>query len=239
MFELIALAYQANLTRVASFMMAREVSMRTYNNLGVSDAFHPLSHHQNNPAKIEKLVKVQNFHTKVFTGFLDKLAATPDGDGSLLDHSIILFGSNMSNSDLHNNDPLPSAVFGRAYGKIKGGQHLHYPQNTPHANLLLTLLDRAGVAGREGRRQHRHVRGSLMRMRNALLAGAAGVRRLPAPRSSRRRASCSRRCKAQDPETALYALSQGVDANSREPDGTTPLHYAAHYARCARWSRRC
>jgi hypothetical protein len=145
-FDMITLAYQANLTRVASFMMAREVSMRTYNNLGVSDAFHPLSHHQNNPAKIEKLVKVQNFHTKVFTGFLDKLAATPDGDGSLLDHSIILFGSNMSNSDLHNNDPLPSAVFGGAYGKIKGGQHLHYPQNTPHANLLLTLLDRAGVS---------------------------------------------------------------------------------------------
>jgi hypothetical protein len=145
-FEMIALAYQANLTRVATFMMAREVSMRTYTNLGVSDAFHPLSHHQENPAKIEKLVKVQNFHTKVFTGFLDKLAATPDGDGSLLDHSIILFGSNMSNSDKHNNDPLPSAVFGGAYGKIKGGQHLHYPQNTPHANLLLTLLDRAGVS---------------------------------------------------------------------------------------------
>jgi hypothetical protein len=145
-FEMIALAYQANLTRVATFMMAREVSMRTYTNLGVSDAFHPLSHHQENPAKIEKLVKVQNFHTKVFSGFLDKLAATPDGDGSLLDHSIILFGSNMSNSDKHNNDPLPSAVFGGAYGKIKGGQHLHYPQNTPHANLLLTLLDRAGVS---------------------------------------------------------------------------------------------
>jgi len=144
-FDMMALAYQANLTRVASFMMAREVSMRTYNNLGVSDAFHPLSHHQSNPAKIEKLVKVQNFHTKVFAGFLDRLAATPDGDGSLLDHSIILFGSNMSNSDLHNNDPLPSAVFGRGYGKIKGGQHLKYPQNTPHANLLLTLLDRAGV----------------------------------------------------------------------------------------------
>ncbi len=145
MFDMIALAYQANLTRVASFMMAREVSMRTYNNLGISDAFHPLSHHQNNPQKIEKLVKVQNFHTQVFSGFLDKLAATPDGDGTLLDNSIILFGSNMSNSDMHNNDPLPSAVFGRACGRIKGGQHLQYPQNTPHANLLLTLLDRAGV----------------------------------------------------------------------------------------------
>jgi hypothetical protein len=144
-FDQIALAWQAGLTRVATFMMAREVSMRTFANLGISDAFHPLSHHQENPAKIDKLVKVQNFHSQVFAGFLDRLAATPDGDGSLLDHSIILFGSNMSNSDKHNNDPLPSAVFGRAYGRIKGGQHLHYPQDTPHANLLLTLLDRAGV----------------------------------------------------------------------------------------------
>jgi len=144
-FDQIALAWQAGLTRVATFMMAREVSMRTFANLGISDAFHPLSHHQENPAKIDKLVKVQNFHTQVFAGFLDRLAATPDGDGSLLDHSIILFGSNMSNSDRHNNDPLPSAVFGRAYGKIKGGQHLKYAQDTPHANLLLTLLDRAGA----------------------------------------------------------------------------------------------
>jgi hypothetical protein len=145
MFDQMALAYQANLTRVASFMMAREVSMRTYNNLGVPDAFHPLSHHQNNPAKIEKLVKVQNFHSRMFAGFLDRLAATPDGDGTLLDHSIILYGSNMSNSDLHNNDPLPSAIFGKGVGRIKGGQHVKFPQNTPHANLLLTLLDRAGV----------------------------------------------------------------------------------------------
>jgi len=144
-FDQIALAWQAGLTRVATFMMAREVSMRTYNNLDISDAFHPLSHHQENPQKIEKLVKVQNFHTKVFAGFLDRLAATPDGERSLLDNSIILFGSNMSNSDRHNNDPLPSAVFGHGGGTIKGGQHLKYPQNTPHANLLLTLLHRAGV----------------------------------------------------------------------------------------------
>jgi hypothetical protein len=145
MFEMIALAYQANLSRVATFMMAREVSMRTYNNLGISDAFHPLSHHQNNPEKMAKLVKVQNFHTKVFTTFLDKLAKTPDGDGSLLDHSMILFGSNMSNSDVHNNNPLPSAVFGKAYGRIKGGQHIQTPADTPLANLHLTLLDRVGV----------------------------------------------------------------------------------------------
>jgi hypothetical protein len=148
MFELMALAYQANVTRVVSFMMAKEVSMRTYNQIGVSDAFHPLSHHQNDPEKLERLTRIQNYHTKMFAEKLVKrLAAMPDGDGTMLDHSIILFGSNMSNSDLHNNDPLPSAVLGKGCGRIRGGQHLHYPQDTPHANLLLTLLDRAGIEG--------------------------------------------------------------------------------------------
>jgi hypothetical protein len=145
MFEMIALAYQANLTRVASFMIAKEVTMRTYNVVSVPDAFHPLSHHQNDPEKIEKLIRIQNWHSAQFAKFIKRLSAMPDGDGTMLDHSIILFGSNMSNSDLHNNDPLPSAVLGRAYGRIKGNQHLHFPQDTPHANLLLTLLDRAGV----------------------------------------------------------------------------------------------
>jgi hypothetical protein len=92
-----------------------------------------------------KLARVQTFHTEVFARFIQKLAETPDGEGSMLDHSIILFGSNMSNSDKHNNDPLPSAVLGRGYGSIRGGQHLAYPQDTPHANLILTLLQRAGI----------------------------------------------------------------------------------------------
>ncbi|MEP7242802.1 MAG: DUF1552 domain-containing protein [Gammaproteobacteria bacterium] len=145
MFEMIALAYQSNVTRVTTFMMAKEVSMRTYNQIGVPDAFHPLSHHQNDPGKLDRLAKVQTYHSEAYARFLKRLASTPDGDGSLLDHSILLFGSNMSNSDLHNNDPLPAVVFGRGYGKIKGGQHLHYPQDTPFANLLLTLLNRAGI----------------------------------------------------------------------------------------------
>jgi len=145
MFELIALAWQSNATRVTTFMIAKEVSMRTYPQIGISDAFHPLSHHQNDPGKLERLTKVQAYHTDAFSRFVKRLKNTPDGDGTLLDHSIILFGSNMSNSDLHNNDPLPSAVIGRGYGKIKGGQHLHYPQDTPLANLLLTLLIRGGI----------------------------------------------------------------------------------------------
>jgi hypothetical protein len=145
MFDFIAIAYQTNLTRVASFMMAREVSMRSYPNLQVSDAFHPLSHHQNDPAKLDRLARVQTFHTQVFARFIDKLAETPDGEGSLLDNAIILFGSNMSDSNRHNNDPLPSAILGRGMGRIKGGQHLAYEADTPHANLVATLLDRAGI----------------------------------------------------------------------------------------------
>ena len=145
MFNLIALAYQANLTRVASFMMAKEVSMRTFNNVGVPDAFHPLSHHGNNPANMEKLAKVQAYLTDVFARFVKKLSTMQDGDGTVLDHSIILYGSNMSDSNKHNHDPLPSAVIGRGYGRIKGGQHLKYPQDTPLANLLVTLLERGGI----------------------------------------------------------------------------------------------
>jgi hypothetical protein len=127
-------------------MIAKEISMRTYNMVGVSDAFHPLSHHQNDPAKLERLTRIQNYHTERFAKFAKRLAGMKEGNGSVLDQSIVLFGSNMSNSDLHNNDPLPSVVLGKGGGSIKGGQHLHYPQDTPHANLLLTLLQRAGVS---------------------------------------------------------------------------------------------
>ena len=146
LFDMIALSWQSNMTRVSSMMLAKEVSMRTYPNLQITEAFHPLSHHQNDPDKIERLVRIQNWHTQVFAKFIKKLSVMPDGDGTMLDHSIILYGSNMSNSDLHNNDPLPNVVMGKAYGRIKGGQHLKYAQDTPHANLLLTLLDRAGIA---------------------------------------------------------------------------------------------
>ncbi len=149
LFDMVALSWQANMTRVSSLMMAKEVSMRTYPNLNITEAFHPLSHHQNDADKIERLIRIQNYHTQLFAKFVKKLAATQDGDGSLLDHSIILYGSNMSNSDLHNNDPLPNLVVGRGYGRIKGGQHLRYAPDTPHANLLLTLLERAGLPYQE------------------------------------------------------------------------------------------
>jgi Protein of unknown function (DUF1552) len=145
MFDMIALAYQANLTRVFSFMMAGEGSNVTYNHIGVSDAFHPLSHHQNDKSRKERLVKIQTYHTQALAKFLAKLAAMPDGDGSMLDHSILLYGSNMSNSNAHDEFPLPTLVVGGGCGKMKGGQHLKYADRTPLANLLLTLLDRAGI----------------------------------------------------------------------------------------------
>ena len=145
MFDMAALAYQGNLTRIFNYMMAAEVSGRTYNSIGVPDAFHAVSHHANDPAKIAKLVKIQTYHTEVFAKFLTKLQATPDGEGTLLDHSLILYGSNMSNSDRHNQFPLPTSLVGGACGKVKGDQHLRYPDHTPLANVLLTMLDRSGV----------------------------------------------------------------------------------------------
>jgi hypothetical protein len=124
--------------------MVEEASMRTYPNLGVREAFHPTSHWGGFPERVANLRLIQNYHTAVFARFARRLKEMPDGEGSVLDHSIILFGSNMANSDAHNNDPLPQALIGRG-GGIKGGQHLYYPQDTPHSNILATILDRAGV----------------------------------------------------------------------------------------------
>jgi hypothetical protein len=126
-------------------MMAAEGSNVTYNQIGVSDAFHPLSHHQNDKARKERLVRIQTYHTQAFAKFLAKIAAMPDGEGTVLDNSVLLYGSNMSNSNAHDEFPLPSLVLGRAGGRIKGGQHLRYPDRTPLANLHMTLLDRAGI----------------------------------------------------------------------------------------------
>jgi hypothetical protein len=145
MFDLMALAFQADITRVITFSLDREASMRTYTNLGIAEGFHPLSHHGNNPQKQDKLVQIQKYHTEVFAGFIKKIEAAKESDGTVLDHSTILFGSNMSNSDRHNNDPLPSALLGHGHGRIKGGQHLKYPQDSRFADLLQTIFDRNNI----------------------------------------------------------------------------------------------
>ena len=143
-FEMIALSWETGRTNVASMRMVQEASMRTYPQIGVYEAFHPTSHWGGYPDRIANLRLIQNWHTQVFSKFAQRLAATPDGDGTLLDHSITLFGSNMANSDAHNNDPLPQALIGRG-GGVRGGQHLRYPQDSAHASLLATILERAGI----------------------------------------------------------------------------------------------
>jgi hypothetical protein len=146
MFDLLALAYQADLTRVSTYIMVAEGTNRTYNHIGVSDAFHPVSHHADDFERINKLVKIQTWHMQQFADFLAKMAATPDGQGTLLDHSVFMYGSNMSNSDKHNNYPEPNILVGGANGKIKlGGKHLMLPEHTPIANLHLTILQKVGV----------------------------------------------------------------------------------------------
>jgi hypothetical protein len=146
MYDLLVLAYRANVTRITTYMVARETSNRTYPQIGVPDAHHEISHHQNVSEASKKNVKIQIYHMGLFAQFLEKLRSTPDGDGSLLDNSIILFGSNMSNSNLHDHFPLPNLVIGGGAGRLKGGRHIKYPDRTPMTNLLLTLLDKAGVS---------------------------------------------------------------------------------------------
>jgi hypothetical protein len=143
-FEMIALAWRTGQTRISSMRLMREATMRTFPSVNVDEAFHPLSHHGEDPAKHEKLVRVQAYQTERFTKFLQRLTSIKEGNGNMLDNSIILFGSNMANSDLHNNNPLPQLIAGKG-GGIKGGQHLAMPKDTPHANILLTMAQRAGV----------------------------------------------------------------------------------------------
>ena len=142
MMDLQVLALQSDLTRVVSFMISKEQSPRPYPQIGVPEAHHPLSHHNNVPELIEKMSKINRYHTELFSKYLAKLRAVPDGDGTLLDHMIILYGAGISNSNAHSGDNLPLMVVGGAAGKIKGGRHLKYSNKPSQANLLLTLMDK-------------------------------------------------------------------------------------------------
>src|SRR5688572_41796 len=145
LFDLINIAYRMDRTRVVAFMMAAEGTNRTYDHIGVPDSFHPVSHHANNPEKIERLVKIQTWHMELFAEFLGKLAAFREGEGTLLDNALFLYGSNTSNSDRHDVYPLPTLLVGGAGGKLTGGRHLELPVPTPIANLHLTLLGLLGI----------------------------------------------------------------------------------------------
>src|SRR5579863_8807433 len=145
MYDLLVLAYQADLTRVASYITVAEGTNRSYPFLNISDGFHPISHHADDLERIKMLVQIQKWHMQQFAAFIKKMADTPDGQGSLLDHSIFMYGSNMSNSNAHSNYPIPNLIVGGGNGKLKqGGQHLVLPERTPIANLHLALLQKVG-----------------------------------------------------------------------------------------------
>ena len=145
MFDLQVLAYQTDMTRVITFMTGRGQSNRSYPEIGVPDAHHPISHHQSDPVKLEKLYKINRYHSELFAYFLEKLRSTEEGNGTLLDHSIILYGSEMSDSNRHLLQNLPILLAGGAGGQIQGGNHLRYTKDTPLTNLFLTMLDKMGV----------------------------------------------------------------------------------------------
>ncbi|MEE2637810.1 MAG: DUF1552 domain-containing protein [Acidobacteriota bacterium] len=145
MFDLVALAYQADITRVFTFMLGRELGGRTYPHLGVPDPHHGLSHHRNDPEKLEKLARINTYHIGLFTHFLESLQTTPDGDGSVLDHSMVLYGGGLGDSNDHAHFDLPELVVGGGTGRLTGGRHLHYPKDTPMTNLLVSMLGKTGM----------------------------------------------------------------------------------------------
>ncbi|NKB33891.1 MAG: DUF1552 domain-containing protein [Pseudomonadales bacterium] len=145
MFDLQVLAFQTDLTRVITFMLGRELSGRTYAEIGVPDSHHPTSHHRDDPVLYEKVTKINEFHTRLFAYYLDKLDATEDADGSLLDNMLLLYGAGMSDSNQHSNRGLPLVLLGGAGGAVKGGRHLRYTEGTPISNLHLTMLDKMGM----------------------------------------------------------------------------------------------
>ena len=147
MFDLEVLAFQTDLTRVITLMMGREQSDRSFREIGISEGHHVLSHHSNNPVKVGKVLQIDVFHAQLFAHFLDRLRSTPDGDGSLLDHSMIVYGSGMSRGNGHSYEDLPILLAGGKAAQISGGRHVRYPRDTPITNLWVTLLDKLGVAG--------------------------------------------------------------------------------------------
>jgi len=145
MFDLQVLAYRADITRVSTMMYARDLSGATYPGSGVRDAFHNASHHSNERTRMDTFAQINRYHVEMLGYFLDKLQTTPDGDGNLLDHSVVLYGSSMSNGNQHDHDPLPVLVAGGGSGQLKGNRHLVFPAHTPMSNLMLSLLDKLSV----------------------------------------------------------------------------------------------
>ena len=145
MFDLQVLAYQTDKTRVITFLLAHEQSTRAYPEIGIHDPHHPLTHHSGDQEKISKVIEIQKYHARMFSYFLEKMQATPDGDGNLLDHTMIVYGGSISDANVHKHEDLPILLIGGGDGKIKGGRHVRYPKDTPVANLFVTVLDKMGT----------------------------------------------------------------------------------------------
>ena len=150
MFDLMALAYQVDMTRVFTFMLGRELNGRAYPEIGIPDSHHGLSHHRDDPERLAQMARINTYHVSLFAHFLDRLAKTPDGDGSLLDHSLLMYGAALSDSNKHSHFDLPLLLVGGSGGQLAGGRHLQYPADTPMTNLLVSQLDKAGIRLDEG-----------------------------------------------------------------------------------------
>ena len=150
MIDMQVVAWQTDMTRVASLMLGRDGSNRTYRQIGISDGHHSISHHQGDTERLDKLTKIDELHVSMFAYLLKRLKETPDGDGTLLDHSLVLFGSSLSESNIHTHDDLPIVVAGTAGGRLKGNRHLVYSKETPLNNLFLNMFDLAGMPHVDG-----------------------------------------------------------------------------------------
>ena len=150
MIDLQVIAWQTDMTRVASFMLGRDGSNRSYREIGISDGHHSISHHQGDDERLDKLIKIDELHVSMFAYLLQRLRDTPDGDGTLLDHSLVVFGSSISESNIHTHDDLPIVVAGTANGQLKGNRHLVYGKETPLNNLFLSMFDLAGLPHVDG-----------------------------------------------------------------------------------------
>ena len=259
MYELQWLAFRSDMTRVSTFMLGRELNFRTYPEIGITEGHHGLSHHQDNPTQLAKYARLNTYQTELFAWFLDKLQSTPEGDGTLLDHSMFLYGAALSNPNLHAHYDLPLAVVGGGAGRLKGGRHLVFRNETPMTNLLLSLLDKAGVPAETlgdstGRLPIETVVG---RMKPGFGTRDSGFgKQLPTPNCTTPNVGSWRSwalgvffalvlfssaslvadvtlvdaVKRGDASAVRALLQAKTDGNSAEADGTTALHWAVRRA---------
>ncbi len=261
MWDMQALAFQGDITRVSTLMFAHDVSMRSYPESGVTTANHASSHHGGVPKRVEDWAKINRFHVQCLPPFLTKLKATPDGDGTLLDHTLILWASNMGDGNLHSHKAVPNMLIGGAMGQHKGGRHIQASGST--ANLLLTTLHMFGVEKESHRRQHRH--NFVMRKKPRGIGGWALARARLQPRSTQLAQSraipaspsasargllvkfplllctlsvtsfaasseVANAAQSKDHQTLRALIQKKTDVNLPQSDGTTALHWAAHWA---------